>query len=1375
MTDANGTQNDLVSLLRCGTNPLICRLEEDLEQQILAEFHSAGGGDGSELIRFAIGWFNKRLKNIELLHRLAQEFQERFRKALDPRERDERVLRFAEQMGASPTQLSADRKALRLFFDQNAVLERYDRRVGEEERAAVFALDRVGAMQSTLLALTSDKASLWKSFGAERFAAEARRYHGDARVREASFRCLRRSVAGAAAADAMPCVSLSEHTLWELQRAALGQSEPTWVQCEALTTLAYASPVSAKVALEQRFSNPGAGDDLFVRRHAVRLLAAHPLLRKHGALLALAAADPSPAVRQVLAQSLCDFGTESVKRHLENLANDSSAQVRAALLSNWKGLGQALGFAGASGLLARKLRDESGFVIRTALDSASRLAWAAEAEPAADVQRLLSDEVERLRLGHPDLKVRRWAAQHAEQLWCAGCPPARELARNIAAAARKVAEGKVFRVPEIDAILGEEPDLVGRVLSVLAQSDYGFEILPSGKIRRGDLFAFRSWRLIHEWRNPSPDKRQAFPHWIGRVMRGRVAAPSSLMAELAPTKVPGEPLMQADEGGWRNYVPLLDHILSAIDTGESVSVYSPEGVTVVDPPPRFLDRLKARLRLTWRFASYAELRNWGVDSAVQPNAYSAAVGELGVRMRLRPHGDQQKLVESNSARFFTVSLPVVGFALLWEQAKLYFSSLYANSLLHLALFLMAALLWFSANHFRRNHAMRRARKALQVVIGGWGTRGKSGTERLKAAVFSALGHSLVSKTTGNEAMFLYASAFGPVRELFLFRPYDKATIWEQLDLAVLARKLGARVFLWECMGLTPGYVKVLQRHWMCDDIATITNTYPDHEDVQGPAGRNIPEVMTNFIPSRSTLITSEEQMRPMLRSAAAALGTSFNAVGWLEAGLLPEEMLQRFPYEEHPYNVALVLAVAREFGIEPDYALKEMADRVVQDIGALKVYPEAPVRTRRLEFVLGNSANERFGALGNWTRLGFHSQDPLDVPDVWITTVVNNRADRVPRSRVFASILVKDISADRHVLIGSNLKGFLGFIEEAWQEFAPSLTLWPLNQTTEDPAAHLEALARRFRIVHRHEQPLAAVRAMLRPQPDAATLLKQIAEEPNVDAALALVSESEISQREAIVRHAHEVGSQLDEFNLLKAAVAAGGERDRIDQQVREQLWRWFRAKIVIVENYHATGEEIVRQLVELTPPGFRNRIMGMQNIKGTGLDFVYRWHAWETCHTACKDALSKVPARVQRGLRTLAGFQEFGILSEESVRDMLARLRQGADLPGEVQRVQLDLVEAGLEQQLDTLNNEVEASLGAVAKRRATMWVEDVLDAGDAIRRRKRADLIYRELAAERISSERAILELRRLTTRQKGGWLGGDISRLRRRTAKETVGPSS
>ncbi len=270
-------------------------------------------------------------------------------------------------------------------------------------------------------------------------------------------------------------------------------------------------------------------------------------------------------------------------------------------------------------------------------------------------------------------------------------------------------------------------------------------------------------------------------------------------------------------------------------------------------------------------------------------------------------------------------------------------------------------------------------------------------------------------------MFLYAFPNGQTKEMFLYRSYDKATIWEQRFVAQLGQQLHSDAFLWECMGLTPSYVQILQRSWMRDDISTITNTYPDHEDIQGPAGINIPQVMTCFIPRGTRLITSEEQMLPILRDAAIELNTTFEQVGWYEAGLLASDVLKRFPYEEHPYNIALVVQVAKHLGMTPDDALREMADRVVPDLGVLKTSPIATIRTRRLQFSNGMSANERHGCINNWLRLGFDQITPDSQPGVWVTTVVNNRADRIPRSRVFASILVNDLSADRHVLIGGNL------------------------------------------------------------------------------------------------------------------------------------------------------------------------------------------------------------------------------------------------------------------------------------------------------------------------------------------------------------------
>jgi hypothetical protein len=490
--------------------------------------------------------------------------------------------------------------------------------------------------------------------------------------------------------------------------------------------------------------------------------------------------------------------------------------------------------------------------------------------------------------------------------------------------------------------------------------------------------------------------------------------------------------------------------------------------------------------------------------------------------------------------------------------------------------------------------------------------------------------------------------------------------------------------------------------------------------------------MTNFIPENSCLLTSEEQMRPILQEAARELGTSFASVGWLEAGLIPDELLARFPYEEHPYNIALVTAMAADIGIGADVAVKEMADRVVQDIGALKVYPEAPVNGRRLEFVLGNSANERYGALGNWTRLGFDRHDPVAEPDLWITTVVNNRADRVPRSRVFASIVVKDISADRHVLIGSNLEGLQGYIAEAWAELAPSLTLSPPDRPEADALQELEALAKRFRVVHREDQLTAiqqAMRASGRPDED------------------------------GIASHAELCRKQLAEYRALEAEVLERGASPGFDERLRDQLWAWFRQKIVVVEDYSASGEEIVRLLADRTPPGFRNLIMGMQNIKGTGLDFVYRWHAWETVHRACADVTTRDdPARQQRGLQVLAGFREYGVLSEETVRGAVEQIRRDGAAGGEIAENQLELIATQLEEQLSKLEAGAHAGSGAGGSK----WIdrlEALLDAGDAVRRRKKADRIYRELAAERISSDRAVVELKALTSRQKGGWLRKDL----------------
>lgn len=699
------------------------------------------------------------------------------------------------------------------------------------------------------------------------------------------------------------------------------------------------------------------------------------------------------------------------------------------------------------------------------------------------------------------------------------------------------------------------------------------------------------------------------------------------------------------------------------------------------------------------------------------------------------------------------------FNTLSARAFEYASSVYQNSLLELAIFLAIASLWFFGRHMILGWYARRLRKSLKLVLGGWGTRGKSGTERLKAGLMNAVGPSIVSKTTGCEAMFLIGTPFGGLTEMFLFRPYDKATIWEQFNLMKTSKGLKARVFLWECMGLNPDYVRVLQQDWMRDDIGTITNTYPDHEDVQGPAGRNIPEVMCEFIPNGSQLLTTEEEMLPILAEGAQKGRTDMRTVGWKEAGLIHKDLLDRFPYEEHPYNIALVTAMGDELGLSHDYCVREMSDRVVADLGVLKTYPRSTINGRTLEFVMGMSANERFGAMGNWTRMGFDRHDLATDPEIFISTVVNNRADRVPRSRVFARMLVHDVAADRHVLIGSNVEGLIGFINEEWDAYAANLTLF---EEGEDPLDRLEALAKQQRIALDQESLDGLLAAMLAPQSDRVSIEDVVLAAQSCGLADALAKEG-ADHADAIVAHYDAMAQQMRSYCNLKDAVTRGGDPSALDQHMRDCLGAAFRAKLLPIRDVYTKGESIVRLVAETTPPGLTNRIMGMQNIKGTGLDWVYRWQAWETVWKACQSLRCDDPVEIERGYRALASFQEFGSLCETEMRESVAAARAMLSQLPTVSAAQLDALEVRLESQIraqdnaDTPDSGDEQAGGMLAdwSRSLVATLEGFVDPSDAMKRRMTSDRIYKALIAEQISLQKAAAELKGITSRQKGGWL--------------------
>lgn len=1368
----------------------------DLRDEVLA--YSARRNEVPETQRdraaIVLDYCEDKARHIASLHEAAAGFNTRYAHALDEAERRASIMTFAEALGADRARLRRDAKALDKFFDADAVTERYRKRLGESERALAYGLDRLGLLVANALEageIESDTPLLADRTAG--FLQKMRSWRGDSRVRQGAHRCLLRISRGRAEPLDGFWVDLAVR---DTRRVALDAAEDTWAQCDALSSLLSLSPKSFDTVLASRLdaaADRGSvlrqDNRMFIRRHIARLVAGavgdNPDLARH--LLHLAN-DRDGAVRQAVAESLPLLPPDLFASHATRARTDRDPQVRAMLFAEPEAMAGAGGSTAYMHHLLRVLgREDDEFVLRISIDAAARFAtWLTQQdEPGLeDELYTLREALAALRERVSSPKVRRWAGEASERIWLVGDAQARALADEISRTIAGQREGRSRKLGSLAEPLAEDADRVGRVLSVLTQSDFALELSGRRRVRitRGDMLARRLWRALFEFRNSATDKRQAFFHTIGRHYPGWISAPSARMAELAPTKVPGEPLFVGNEGGWRNYVPLLDQVLSALDRGVDMRVYTSEGVTLIEVPRGVVRRLRAFWRISRNFAAIASLRNR------EPEDYVAALRENGIGLSFTPHllparagasafENSDQGADPEVTGLFSAGAALLAFQGFWQEAALrefasdaadYFTTVYQNSLGDLAVFLVGGCLFFFGRHIWLGRQARRLRKEMPLSLGGWGTRGKSGTERLKAGLINALGAPLVSKTTGCEAMFLLGNAFGDLTEMFLFRPYDKATIWEQYNLLRTSNGLGTRVFLWECMGLNPAYVRVLQQDWMRDDIGTITNTYPDHEDVQGPAGRNIPEVMCEFIPHNSVLLTTEEEMLPILREGAEKADTRLRAINWKQAGLVHQNLLDRFPYAEHPYNIALVTAMGDELGLEHDFCVKEMSDRVVADLGVLKVYPRSEIAGRTLEFVMGMSANERFGAMGNWTRMGFAEHDIERDPEIYVTTVVNNRADRVPRSRVFARMLVNDVSADKHFLIGSNIEGLVGFIEEEWDAYAADLTLF--DDEAPSPTEVLADLARKQRVPLSHAALEGRLAAMLEPHADKITrhAALKAASEGRLATALA---EAKIPHAEAIAAHYESEAALHREFSELLSVVERGGDHAALDRQARDFLHRAFRRKIVPIRDYYMPGEQIVRLVARETPPGLVNRIMGMQNIKGTGLDWVYRWQAWDAVAKACTQLLDSDHAAADRGFQLLFAFQEYGALSEKLVRETIATLRERPELPAAITPAQLDAILSRLDAQLadqagagdDTGEVAGDDAGGGILSRffaNLTSGMEAFLDASDAVSRRRAADRIYKAMIAEQIGSQRAALELKKLTSRQKGGWFAASLA---------------
>lgn len=952
-----------------------------------------------------------------------------------------------------------------------------------------------------------------------------------------------------------------------------------------------------------------------------------------------------------------------------------------------------------------------------------------------------------------------------------------------------------------------EPGFWGPLLVAAGADDLGLSVVPRRdalRVQRGPRQKPALWRFLHEIRHRAPDKRQAVVHTGAAAALGRFRAPPLGMAAITPTTVPGEPVVSPVLGSWGPGVPTVGDCLDAVRSGRPVVLFHPHGTTEIEPPSG-MRRTTAVWKLRWHFARYDALRQRCLGAIDQPERprFVEALRELGFELTYRPahleHGGAVLDLESHDLPQFFPSRPgaaalpaAVGLPSLdavLDQTWNYTVSTGGNSLTHLGAFLGALGVVVIGDAVIQAARIRSWRRTVPLVVGGWGTRGKSGTERLKAALFHALGYEVLSKTTGCEAMVIHSAPGITPREIFLYRPYDKASIWEQRDVLRLASRMGVQVMLWECMALNPRFVEILSLEWMKDDLATVTNCYPDHEDLQGPAGRDVAETISRFVPRDTVVLTSELEMTPILRQRAKEQRSRCVPVADRTAELIPSDLLARFPYREHPRNIALVARMAEEFGIDQEFAIVAMADHVVPDVGSLKIFPTTSYRGRRFIYINGHSANERTGFLNNWNRTGMGDFDPLANRGTWAGGVINNRDDRVPRSRVFAAIVAGDVAAHVLVLIGTNLNGFTGYLRQSLGEVMAG---FQLDQDADLSQERFRRLMARLHLRRWDAGYLAweigswlegcglseseAQRRLVevRLEERSGALIGSLSFEPGQEClshaldAIRGSSELETSLQQLCAgvtgdgRDAELLVFARRQMALVATAAAAARAVDGdeapgdLTPRLRKLFVDLMMERLRPLANASAKGDQVLDFLAGQFPPGVLARVLGMQNIKGTGLDFVYRWVSYDQVHAVIGRLEGAGRRESIEGLRWLSQHPDYGVMDArfavESVERLLrTRFHEWNDVAHEAELLLYVLRDKAAAKEEAIRRTEARMSL---RKALATV-VERGLDYLHSVVRRRSADRIYEELVHQRISHARAAALMRELTSVQKGGWL--------------------
>ncbi len=293
-------------------------------------------------------------------------------------------------------------------------------------------------------------------------------------------------------------------------------------------------------------------------------------------------------------------------------------------------------------------------------------------------------------------------------------------------------------------------------------------------------------------------------------------------------------------------------------------------------------------------------------------------------------------------------------------------------------------------------------KSIPIRIMVNGSRGKSSVTRLISSGLRGGGIKTIAKTTGTEAALIDFD--GNDHEIHRI---NTPSIGEQIRIFKYFKRIRPQAIVIECMAIQPAFQWIMERQLVKSTIGVITNSRLDHVAEMGPKPDQISRSLANTIPQNAILFTADKKAVSIFSEIAEARNSK---IVLSDENMVPDKVLENFPYMEHKENISLALEVCHHLGVDRESALKSMY-KANPDPGALRriVFHRNYIP---IQFVNSFAANDPESTLKIWKMI-----NKKNVEEFYI--LLNSRPDRIERSFQLLNIYIENMSNCNLLLVGS--------------------------------------------------------------------------------------------------------------------------------------------------------------------------------------------------------------------------------------------------------------------------------------------------------------------------------------------------------------------